>query len=126
MVIAVDNSSASRKAMSHGLALASMMKDQPEVNVVYAVGLNPEQGLPISFMLVVPASPTCLRYTTCTDPYHRDTLDRRNNMDIKAHSEGEIAAIEKWLKQFKKKVSESYRPMLTIQHDVNTLISTVC
>jgi hypothetical protein len=52
MVIAVDNSSASRKAMSHGLALASMMSAQPELNVMYAVGLVPEQTMPIGFLWV--------------------------------------------------------------------------
>jgi exosome complex RNA-binding protein Rrp4 len=50
MVIAVDNSSASRKAMSHGMAMANMLKSPPEVKIVYAIGLNPEQTKPIQFL----------------------------------------------------------------------------
>lgn len=50
MVIAVDNSTASRKAMSHGLAVAGMLKSPPEVKIVYAIGLNPEQTKPIQFL----------------------------------------------------------------------------
>jgi hypothetical protein len=50
MVIAVDNSSASRKAMSHGMAMADMLKDPPEVKIIYAIGLNPEQSKPIQFL----------------------------------------------------------------------------
>jgi hypothetical protein len=50
MVIAVDNSSASRKAISHGMALAGMINPPPEVKIIYAIGLNPEQTLPIAFL----------------------------------------------------------------------------
>lgn len=111
MVIAVDNSSASRKAMSHGLALASMMSSQPELNIMYAVGLVPEQTMPIDFLWV--SQNQC--YTPLDCPYvfsyllcHiRDTMDRRNNMDIKEHSLGEIDAIKTWLSQFKKKAGWS-------------------
>ncbi|KAG2179739.1 hypothetical protein INT44_006587 [Umbelopsis vinacea] len=82
MVIAVDNSSSSRKAMSHGMAMADMMKDPPEVKIVYAIGLNPEQSKPIQFL---------------------DSLDRRNNMDIREDARGEVEQIQSWLNEFSKK-----------------------
>ncbi|KAI9283676.1 hypothetical protein BC943DRAFT_280648 [Umbelopsis sp. AD052] len=82
MVIAVDNSSSSRKAMSHGMAMADMMKDPPEVKIVYAIGLNPEQ-----FRV-----------------HYRDSLDRRNNMDIREDARGEVEQIQSWLSEFSKKV----------------------
>jgi hypothetical protein len=50
MVIAVDNSSASRKAMSHAMAMADMLKELPEIKIIYAIGLNPEQTKPIQFL----------------------------------------------------------------------------
>ncbi|KAG2173240.1 hypothetical protein INT43_004614 [Umbelopsis isabellina] len=82
MVVAVDNTTASRKAMSHSLAMASMMSPPPELKVVYAIGLNPSHSLPIAFL---------------------DTLDRRNNMDIKENSRLEVEEITAWLAKFKEK-----------------------
>ncbi|KAH8548198.1 hypothetical protein BGW37DRAFT_531493 [Umbelopsis sp. PMI_123] len=76
IVIAVDNSSASRKAMSHAMAMADMLKELPEIKIIYAIGLNPEQTKPIQFL--------------------------RNNMDIKEDANGEIENIKKWLDRFRK------------------------
>ncbi|KAJ2961180.1 hypothetical protein NQZ79_g3458 [Umbelopsis isabellina] len=79
MVVAVDNTTASRKAMSHSLAMASMMSPSPEPQFIHF--------LLVSILSIGP----------------RDTLDRRNNMDIKEDSRLEVEEITAWLGKFKEK-----------------------
>jgi len=108
MVIAVDNSSASRKAMSHGMAMAGMLKSPPEVKIIYAIGLNPEQTKPIQFLWVnfFKLPPHKLHHPSraLSPSHYRDSLDRRNNMDIQEDSKVEVEQIKSWLNEFSKEV----------------------